>query len=240
MHRHLVLFARAPGREAREKGFAGSDAADLFASFAQGWWEAAKAVGARLVVASPREDRFDWRRCLGDVRPHLWIGQRGVSLGERLEDAARSAAALGATAVIVGGDVAPSARALATAFAALETGADAVIGGAPDGGVSLLALPTDDLDLLAAIAPRRRDVFARLRARLLARGRRLFLVAASPDVDGRRSLKALIASPGVPGALRLLARAALRRASLSRPGPAAPPAPGRHAPSCLRGPPAVA
>ncbi len=241
MSRYLVLFAREPGREAREKGFSRREARDFFALLAEDWWQAASSVGARLVVASPPEDRFGWKRCLGEYRPHLWIGQRGASFGQRLEFAGRAAAALDGHSVIVGGDVVPSARALEEAFTAREAGADAVLAPAPDGGVSLLALSAADLDLLGTIMPRRDDVFGLLHARLLSRRRRVCVVAAAPDVDGRRGLRTLLASDQIVEPLRAMARRALERPDPFREHIASflHPAGGRT-PVSLRGPPAAA
>lgn len=238
MARHLVLFARAPGREAAEKGFARRDAEAFFAELAKDWWRAAESAGARLVVASPPEDRLAWRRCLGDDRSHIWIRQRGASFGERLESSGRAAAELCGDAVIVGGDVVASAQALEDAFAALEAGADAVLGPAPDGGVSLVAMRSADLDLLATIEPRRADVFRRLRARLLSRRRRLIVVRTAGDVDGRRGLRGLLSA----GRCSETMRASVRRA-LTRPEPifheiALFPGTGNHFPLLVRGPPA--
>src|SRR5687767_11858533 len=110
--RVLVLFARAPLREARDKGFAGALGERLFAAFAEGWIDAARRCGARLVVSSPSVDRTLWNRFLAGTRFEL-LEQRGASFGARLEDAARRAAANGGHVVLVGGDVAPSARKLA-------------------------------------------------------------------------------------------------------------------------------
>ena len=241
MPRHLILFAREPGREARAKGFSRREAEDFFALLAEDWWLAANAVGARLVVASPPEDRLAWQRCLGKHRPYLWLAQRGASFGERLELAGRAAAALAGHSVIVGGDVIPSARDLEDAFAARESGADAVLAPAPDGGVSLLALRADDLDLLRTIEPRRADVFVLLRARLLSRRRRVCLVEEAPDVDGRRDLRAFLSSDFDMGRVRTMARHAL-----SRPDPnvrelaLSPLRIADRTPISLRGPPASA
>lgn len=214
MLRHLVLFAREPGREAREKGLAAAEAAELFTWIARGWREAAQAVGAKLVLATPPEDRMAWSRRLGESRDSLWIGQRGSSFGERLADTVRQAAALGGRAVVVGGDVPPSARDLADAFRALEGEADAVLSPAPDGGVSLIGLSPADIDLLASIAPRRKDVFERLRAGLLRRRRNVELLARIPDIDSRASLRRLLANLNRSSALAVLTRAVLLRASV--------------------------
>ncbi len=236
--RLLVLFAREPRRQALEKGLPGRAGEQLFTAFAHGWVDAACRVGARLAVAAPRADRAGWQRRLSGTGI-AFLDQRGSSFGQRLEDSARRAADLGGSAVLVGGDVAPSSEILARAFGLLEKGADAVLGPSPDGGVSLIALPAEDLDLLRHIAPRRFDVFFRLSESLRARGRRVGLVAAAPDVDGRRQLRSLL--PSLPTWLRETARQAL---ALPRSGfrkqHLLSLLPQRTCPSGLRAPPAAA
>lgn len=204
--RYVLLFARAPEREAREKGLGGRAGEELFAGFATGWIAAARHVDARLVVASASEDRPAWRRALRDADV-FFVEQRGNSFGERLHGTARDTAALGGKTVVVGGDVPPSIEILRSAFEHLDRNAEAVVAPAPDGGVSLLALSTEDLDLLCEIAPRRRDVFARLCERLRARKRCVRFVTAAPDVDGRRGLRSLLRLLPLP--LRQAARRAL-------------------------------
>lgn len=204
--RLLLLFAREPRREALDKGLDARAGKRLFAAFAKGWVEAARVCRARLVVAAPPEDRAAWQRLLLGTEV-LFLEQRGRSFGERLQDSARRAAALGRRVVVTGGDVAPAPASLAAAFELLEQDADAVIAPARDGGVSLVALSEDDLDLLGRIAPRQCDVFSRLSAGLLARGRRVEVVAPAPDVDGRRRLRSLLRS--LPAPLRDVARLAL-------------------------------
>jgi glycosyltransferase A (GT-A) superfamily protein (DUF2064 family) len=206
VNRYLVLFAREPRREAHEKGF-GARGADLFAGFAAGWLEAARSCGARLILATPPEDRAAWRRFLPDNGDANWIPQRGASFGERLAGVARRASALPGHAVLVGGDVAPSRSALGEAFVELERGADAVIAPAADGGVSLVALRYADTKLLAALAPRQRCVALQLKRALAARGRSVVFVRCVPDVDGRRSLGSLVRM--LAESLRTLARRAL-------------------------------
>jgi len=236
--RLLLLFAREPRRQALEKGLAGRAGEQLFTAFARGWVDAARRAGARLAVAAPRADRAGWHRSLSGTGI-VFLEQRGSSFGRRLEDAARQAADLGGTAVIVGGDVAPSCEILAAAFGLLEAGADAVLAPSPDGGVSLVALPAEDLDLLRRIAPRRVDVFFRLSEDLRARGRRVRLVAAAPDVDGRRQLGRLLRT--LPAWLRETARQALSplRCQFREPHLLSL-LPERTRPSGLRAPPAAA
>jgi uncharacterized protein DUF2064 len=208
VNRYVILFAREPGREAFAKGF-GKPGEELFAAFAAGWLEAARAAGARLVVATPPEDRAAWRGRFPSDADVLWIAQRGGSFGERLEGVARQAAKLPGERVLVGGDVAPAASALTEAFAALEDGAEVVLGPAPDGGVSLVALRDHDLDLLADLAPRQRDVVASLARRLRGRGRVVRFVSQVPDVDGRRGLRLLLRRCRLSPDLTSLARRAL-------------------------------
>jgi glycosyltransferase A (GT-A) superfamily protein (DUF2064 family) len=241
MARHLVLFAREPAREARQKGLAAPGATDLFAAFAVGWREAARRAGAILVVATPSEDRAPWRRRLvGEPEP-LWIAQRGSTFGQRLENAARDADRLGGRTVLVGGDVSPCARQLLEAFEALERGADAVIAPAEDGGVSLLSLATADLDLLSGIAVRRRDVLARLLSALARRSRRVLLLERVPDVDGRRNLRTLARGGLAAPELLSLARRALEVASFgSEPAGSTLPSPRLHVLPDLRAPPRAA
>lgn len=210
MRRYLVLFAREPAREAREKGFASPEAAVLFANFALGWLRAAHSARATLVVACPPEDRIAWRRALPETDDVLWTSQRGSSFGSRLEGTARRVARFAGHAVLVGGDVAPSVESLAGAFEALELGADAVLAPAHDGGVSLIGLHLPDVDLLRGIARRRRDVYVSLRRNLAERGRRVAVVGRVADVDGRRDLRALLRSDRLLPDLASLARRALR------------------------------
>lgn len=237
MDRVLVLFAREPGRQAREKGLESPGAAELFREFARGWRDAARLVGARFVLAAPPEDRAPWTAVFGasDVG---WLSQRGSSIGARLEDAATRAAAGEAPAVLVGGDVAPSAVALLEAFHAMEGGAGAAISPAPDGGFSLVALAREDFDLLHGVRERRRTVLRDLLRALASRQRVVKLVSPAADVDGRGSLRAIVSRNLLPARLVPLARQSLAASPGFFPRPesgSAPPT--HHGPSALRGPP---
>ena len=205
MPRYVVLFAREPGREARAKGFSVPAGGEFFAALARGWTAAALRAGAQLAVATPREDRSGWSRWLNPSEPPLWLAQRGASFGERLEQAGRDAAELGGHAVLVGGDVLPSAEALYGAFRLLEGGADAVVAPARDGGFSLVALRRDDLDLLRYVAPRRSDACDRLCRSLRARGRTVSRIPLTPDVDRRRDARTLLRAGPLDGDLRAAA-----------------------------------
>jgi len=237
MNRFLVLFAREPASQAREKGL-GSAAADLFRGFVEGWLEAARRTGARLVIATPPEDVSGWRRALGNAPDPAWIRQRGGSFGLRLEDAARQAAALGGPAVIVGGDVVPSASALTQAFRALEGGADAALSPAPDGGVSLVGLSPADFDLLRGMRERRRTVLADLLRALGQRGRRVRIVPPVADLDDRASLRDLLREKQLPLSLVPAARRALAHAVFpSSRADCRLAVDALHGPPLLRGPP---
>ena len=240
--RHLVLFAREPARQAREKGFGAlPDASLLFSKFAGGWAEAARAAGATLVISTPPEDVVGWRRvsALAGARP-LWIAQQGRTFGERLRHTAATAASFGGCAVLVGGDVEPSAD-LAAAFEALEAGADAVLAPAGDGGISLIGLLASDLDLVARIDRRRRNVFTTLRDSLERRGRRIAVLGSVPDIDGRTALRGLVRGEVSSAEILRLGRRVLAAAHIASPRRlasfferAASPLPG------LRGPPRAA
>jgi len=216
-------------------------ARDLFLGFARGWADAARLSSARLVIATPSEDRPAWERALDGTRHPIWIFQRGHCLGARLEDSARQAAALGGHAVLVGGDVLPSATALLEAFEGLEGGAEASVSPAPDGGVSLVALAPADVDLLRRMRPRVRTVLRDLLFALAARGRSVRVVPPIPDVDGRTGLRSLLRSADLPASLLVIAWSALLRPSVSEPTPP-PDATLRvlHGPPVLRGPPPAA
>jgi glycosyltransferase A (GT-A) superfamily protein (DUF2064 family) len=238
MARYVVLFAREPGREAREKGFASPAGGEFFAALARGWTEAALRAGARLAVATPREDRLAWSRWIFPSEPVLWLDQGGASFGARLERAGRDAAALGGHAVLVGGDVLPSPEALDGAFRLLEEGADAVVAPARDGGFSLVALRRDDLDLLAQVAPRRSDACDRLCRSLRARGRTVSRIPLTPDVDGRRDVRAILRAGPLDRDLRAAALRMLGAREDRVPSPPGwlPPAPAVYGPG-LRAPP---
>jgi hypothetical protein len=180
-----------------------------------------------------------WREALPDSGELDWIEQRGAFFGARLEDSFRRAARLAGRVVVTGGDVVPARATLVRAFELLDAGADAVLAPSPDGGVSLLSIPAADADLLSTIERRRRDVFRRLRAGLLSRGRAVAVVDALGDVDGRRSARR-IALPSdfreIASLIRHACARGVRRVTIERVPPGRP----VTGPSLLRGPPLTA
>jgi glycosyltransferase A (GT-A) superfamily protein (DUF2064 family) len=198
--RLLIVFARAPSAEARDKGLPEEAASAFLAAVAREWREAARRAGARFAIAAPPEDLAVWRRALDPDSDHLWLEQRGASFGTRLEDVARRGSRLARFVVVTGGDVIPSPSALSSAFGALASGADAVLAPAPDGGVSMLSIPGPDAPVLRSIGRRRRDAFRRLHSSLLSRARSVAIVEEISDVDGPGALRVLVA----PAALREL------------------------------------
>lgn len=236
--RLLVLFARAPLSEARDKGLPEEPGSGFFLGVAREWREAARRAGAKVAVSAPPEDLSAWRRVLPGAGDVLWIEQRGGTFGARLEDASRRASRFARHVVVTGGDVIPSDAALSAAFDALASGSAAVIAPAPDGGISMVSVPSDP-DVLRSIGRRRRDVFRYVRRRLLARGRAVTVIQSVADVDGPRALRKVTG----PVELRQLA-SYLRRATrppISRETRAAP---ALRAPATrsllLRGPPLAA
>jgi uncharacterized protein len=236
--RLLVVFARAPGSEARDKGLPGEPASGFFAAILREWREAARLAGARVAISAPPEDLPAWRRALPDADGVSWIAQRGGSFGTRLEDTSRRAHRLARHVVVTGGDVIPAAPALCAAFDALVSGADAVIAPAPDGGVSILALPGDS-DLLRSIARRRRDVFGRLRRHLLSRGRAVAIIEGVADVDGPAALRNVVGARALEKLVFELRRACRPSIRPESPAPSVRRSPARSS-AILRGPPLAA
>jgi glycosyltransferase A (GT-A) superfamily protein (DUF2064 family) len=236
--RLLVVFARAPLSEARDKGLPERPASELFAAIAREWREAARSAGARIAISAPPEDLRAWRRALPDADDVSWIEQRGSSFGIRLEDTSRRANRFARYVVVTGGDVVPSPDALGAAFGALASGADAALAPAPDGGISIVALPRD-ADLLRSIGRRRRDVFRSLWCRLRSRRRAVAIVAPLADVDGRRALRRVAAIGPLRDLVRELRRARVLPLPRECPTPFPHPAPARSS-AVLRGPPLAA
>lgn len=151
--RAIVLFARAPEREAAAKRLPGT--APLFRSLVAAWLRAAHEAGATPFVASDARDR----EALAAIEPALgreWIEQRGSRFGERVATAVGEAFARGCTSVVVAAIDAPP-PALDDVFTRLEQGS-AVIAPSRDGGINFLGITAPEAPLLVRFTPRRRDL----------------------------------------------------------------------------------
>lgn len=204
--RCVLLFSRAPEREAAAKRLPGGSA--LFALAAR-----------RLRQAAARLPGVDL------VEP----AQRGSGFAERLLNAFHDARRLGYTDVVAVPCDVPGLGPghLAAAFAALSR-APVVLGPSPDGGVYLIgAAGQVDLEtLFRHVRWRTRHVTGDLRA---AAPRGTLLDEAIPDVDGRADLVAIRDSGLLDPVVSAIARVILARSG--PPAPATrlplPAAPGR-------------
>ena len=133
--RAVLLFARAPGLEARLKGLAKAER--LFRFVTARIREAAEACGAQLVVVGAGPSA---------------LPQRGRNFGERMSAAFADVFSLGFESVAAVGLDAPglTAKELQGAFFALERGAVA-LGPTPDGGAYLIGLREHDQELLEGV-----------------------------------------------------------------------------------------
>ncbi|HET7436368.1 MAG TPA: DUF2064 domain-containing protein [Thermoanaerobaculia bacterium] len=184
MSRTVVLFARSPEREALAKGLRALVAVPLFRRLIADWLRAARNAGAEAVVACEDEDRGALAAIAAEL-PRMFLAQRGATFGARLAAAAEDVFARGASSVLIAGIDAPP-HALDRAFAALERGF-AVVAPARDGGVNVIGLAREDVALLEAIEPRRRDVLRLCRA---AFGAKLVELTGAVDIDNHASLDA--------------------------------------------------
>ncbi len=193
-HRCVLLFSRPASAEGIAKGIPRAE--PLFEETRRRLARTSAALGADLVVLGPAD-------------------QRGETFGERLANAFVDARSLGYTrTVMVPGDVpALDAGDLAAAFAALETGAVA-IGPSPDGGVYLLGTASDPSALLGDVRWLTGHVAADLVRAVLRAGLRPTLLRSLTDVDGRRSLVALLHDPSLDPVLHALVRALLAPVAL--------------------------
>lgn len=176
----VVLFARAPEREAAAKRIRGGAA--LFRSVIAAWLRAAGRCGATPVIACEEGDRPSLAAIAPEV-PRQWIAQQPGAFGERVAAAAAVAFERGFGPVILAAIDAPPPPSLAAAVEALQRGTP-ILAPARDGGVNLIGLTAPDPALLEQFAPNRADL-ARL---CLARLPNAFLLEAATDVDSTRSL----------------------------------------------------
>ena len=172
--RSIVLFARAPEREAAAKGIPA--AAPLFRAVVAAWLEAAVRHNAFPLIACAPEDR----EALGKIAPSIergWIAQSQASFGIRVADAVDEGFARGFTSVLVAAIDAPPPHDLARAFESLDRDV-AVVGPARDGGVNFIGITRPERALLENLTTRRcREYF-----------HELLVMHAVTDVDSASSL----------------------------------------------------
>jgi glycosyltransferase A (GT-A) superfamily protein (DUF2064 family) len=221
----VLLFARAPRREARAKGL--DRAEDLFALLGRCVARAAAGI-ADLVVVGPADPSLPGAAARLD--------QRGAGFGERLENAFADARALGYTEVVaVPGDVPGlGARHLLAAFAALGSHAVA-LGPSPDGGVYLIGLGLPPGALFDGVRWRTRHALADLRARAGGAA----LLSPLGDLDREADLEHLAREPGLDPVVARELLVLVRRPRHSRPSHHRPPFLVETAPFAGRGPPAL-
>lgn len=215
--RCVLLFARSASAEGAAKGIPRAE--KLFEEVRCRIADAARRLGVDLVVADAAR-------------------QHGDTFGERLANAFAGARESGYGEIVaVPGDV-PSLAVedLAAAFTAVASGSLAV-GPSPDGGIYLLGTSSDPSPLLTSVRWLTGHVAADLLRATRAAGLPLAVLRTLTDVDGRRSLIALLDDTTLDPLLRRLIRALLSPAlpELDAPGVAAT----RVAPRLvsLRGPP---
>jgi len=177
MSRAIVIFARAPEREAAAKRLPIEHAARLFRSVIAAWLRAAERAGAAPIIACPADARTRMATIAADV-PRRYIDQCGRNFGERLANTSEEVFALGFLSVVITGiDIAPPDD-LDSAFRSLEAGR-CVIAPARDGGVNLIGLLSPARELLSTFAVRD--------PRIADRCRRFFdaveELAPSSDID---------------------------------------------------------
>lgn len=228
--RCVLVFTRAPRREAQAKGIAGAEL--LFERLRDKTLAVASSLPGVALVVAGAPGPFPL-----PIGAHV-LPQRGRSFGARLENAFADARALGFQEIVAVGTDSPGLRAgdLAAAFAALRE-RNAVLGPAADGGIYLVGIRGDTGSLLSGVHWRTSDVFAELLARAPEAG---VLPETLADLDGRDALGSLLATPGLDPEIAALIAGLFR----CRPAAAPLPNPGRSRPafaaaSPLRGPPAL-
>lgn len=199
--RCVLLFARSPRAEARQKKLAGAEA--IFRAAAERVADAAGRAGFDLLVVG------------GDpppnVDPRRAVPQRGRGFAERLKNAFADARALGYEQIVaVPGDVPGLDQSLLTqAATALDEGR-VVLGPSPDGGVYLLGLAGDDwASVLEGVRWQTGGVFRDLLSRPRAFG--VEVLRPLSDVDRPRDLDRVAREGGAGADLVRLIRAIRRR-----------------------------
>lgn len=220
----LVLFTRAPLEEARAKRLPAEAGAAVLATFLLGWQETADAVGADLLVVSPRTSMAGLRRLLPRSSA---VPQMGPTFGTRIAAAIDAGFARGASAVLlVGGDTPPlPAATVEAAFRSLEAAEDRlVVAPAADGGVAALGFAERPAQALFSVPWCTSRLRWALENQAIRLGLEVMRVAGAPDLDGTSHLDglALWLRAARPAGQALLARvvAALLAALRHLPRPA--------------------
>lgn len=192
LRRCVLVFAKLP-RAGRVKtrllgDLSPSRAADLAAAFLDDL--------AQRLASQPFDLRLAWALEPGDPAPAAAaILQRGADLGERMANAFGDAFAAYDQVAIVGADLPDLSPATCLeAFAALDRGAEIVLGPATDGGYYLIAAAAPPpTELFAGIAWGGDGVLAATRERCAERGLAVALLAPADDVDTPADLARLAA-----------------------------------------------
>lgn len=122
--------------------------------------------------------------------------QAAGDLGERMREALDAALADHDSAILVGTDIpAMTGDDLRAAAAALDAGADAVLGPARDGGYWLIGVRRADPAIFDGVSWSTSAVLAETRARMAAIGWRVADVATRWDIDRPEDLRALLDDP---------------------------------------------
>lgn len=203
--RAILIFTREPvaGRAKTRLGRAlgGKRAASLAGRMLERTLEHACAVpGARVQLWCHPSTRHPLFRRLGERYGARLYPQRGADLGERMGSALGHALTGPGTALLVGGDCPLlRSREYQRAFSWLESGEDAVLGPAADGGYVLLGLREPDADLFKAMPWGTAAVAELTRMRFRANGWSWRELPSLPDIDrpcDLRHIRGLRLSPG--------------------------------------------
>ncbi|MGE4066962.1 MAG: TIGR04282 family arsenosugar biosynthesis glycosyltransferase [Vicinamibacterales bacterium] len=226
MSRTLIVLARAPSAAGKSRLTAGltPDAArEVREALFLDTLDAARGSGEPVTVCFTPDDARDEMAALagrlgpagGDpgrttFRPRFGP-QRGGDLGERMHAALADAVASGAaSAILIGSDLPtlPPSR-VAEAFAALDGGADIVLGPTGDGGYYLVGLREPRPGVFADVPWGTSEVLDRTLARSRTHRLRVSLVEPWHDVDDVEGARRALA-PVVDGVGRRTREALIR------------------------------
>ena len=202
----IQVFARAPvaGRTKRRliPALGEAGAADLHATLLRRTVAAVGGVAGtdRELWCHPDAGHPLFAACAAEQGLALRV-QSGADLGARMAGALETALTEGAPAAVLVGSDCPglTADVLSSALAALEAGADAVLGPAEDGGYYLIRPRRPAPALFQGIPWGGPEVAAATRARAIEAGLRMEEMATLRDIDTPADLAAfpdLVETPG--------------------------------------------